>query len=126
MKEIEPPRGICERILVRIASIQRRIARIKFGALVLVIATTGAVAVPVFQYASEELSQSRFMQYLSLVFSDGGTLLSAWQEFALSLGESLPALGIAAVLITSFIFLGALFLASRTAKSAFLRIQHIS
>ena len=125
MKEIEPPNGLCRKILLHIQHIQRRIARIKLGASATAMAVTALLAVPVFEYAFQEFSQSGFFQYFSLQFSDSEIMLFSWKEFILSLAESLPSLGIAAVFMTVFVLLGSVLLVSKNMKNAFLHIQHI-
>jgi len=40
------------------------------------------------------ISQSGFGQYVSLVFSDGGVVMSYWKEFLFSLMESMPIMGV--------------------------------
>lgn len=50
--------------------------------------------VPVFKILLNDLTQSGFYEYASLVFSDTGLVLSAWKELAFSLVESLPIMSI--------------------------------
>ena len=46
--------------------------------------------VPVFKILLNDLTQSGFYEYFSLIFSDGGSMLAYWKELFLSLAESLP------------------------------------
>lgn len=55
-----------------------------------------------------ELSRSGSLQYLSLIFSDTGTVIAYWSDFSSSILESLPVLTMAAFLATILVFLGSL------------------
>ena len=61
--------------------------------------------VVVFVNTVSQFQTSGFFNYFSLLFSDGGTVLSFWREFALSLAESLPWLGLSLIFATLFVFL---------------------
>lgn len=54
---------------------------------------------PSLSYLLSAFSASSFVQYLSLIASDGDILLLNWKEFAFSLIESLPLMGITLVSI---------------------------
>jgi hypothetical protein len=60
--------------------------------------------VPVFQMLLNDLTQSGFYEYFSLIFSDGGSMLSSWKELIFSLAESLPIMSIIFTLSLIFIF----------------------
>jgi hypothetical protein len=61
--------------------------------------------VPVFQMLLSDLAHSGFYEYFSLIFSDGGSILSYWKELTLSLAESLPTMSIIFTLSLVFISL---------------------
>jgi len=54
--------------------------------------------IPTSRYFITELQKSGFQQYLSLIFSDGQSILNYWKEFSLLLAESIPLISIALVL----------------------------
>ena len=62
-------------------------------------------------YLQYALTSSGFMQFFSLLFSDGGMMLAHFKDYAWSLAESLPAANIALFLAcvlacgTSFVFI---------------------
>ncbi len=120
---IEPPERLCGNILGQIKLEERRTARLRLFFVGSVFLASFAALIPAFQYFIREFYQSGSYQYLSLLFSDGGAVLSYWKEFTLSIAESLPVLGITAVLATIFVFLGSLRLAIRDLKTAFLLVK---
>lgn len=94
----EPPAGLLERIMLRIAEERRRRVQMRtavFGVLSLVAL---AALVPAWRELNSEITQSGFSQFASLIFSDGAALAAYWQDFAFSLLESLPVFGMVAVL----------------------------
>ncbi len=50
-----------------------------------------------------KFSQSGFYEYLSLAFSESGSVATYWREFALSLADSLPITSIVLSLLAVFI-----------------------
>ncbi len=102
----EPPSGLLDKIILHIYSERRRqVLRTRivlFGTLSFVAI---AALVPAWQGLQSGISQSGFLQFISLIFSDSAVVITYWQNFALSLLESLPALEAAAVLGAIFAFL---------------------
>lgn len=116
---ITPPEGLLERIMARIKK-EERVLLIKKVALFSAAALGSLFAlIPAFQYALQEFHQSGFYQYLSLLFSDSGVVLVYWKEFAMSLAESLPVLGILVFLSAVFVFLGSVKLAINNIKNIY-------
>lgn len=105
----EPPQGLLNKILKRIkrekqlAGIKRRIAIFSFGVLGSAIAF-----VPVFAAVQAGMAHSGFVDFSSLIFSDFSTVIKLWNQFALSLLESLPVMSMAILLAVIFIFLASL------------------
>ncbi len=100
------PAGLLGRILLRIKDERDwRSARVRvafFGTIAL--AALGGL-IPAWRELHTELSQSGFAQFVLLLFSDAGFVAAYWREFGLSLAESLPILGISAILGSAFAFL---------------------
>jgi hypothetical protein len=98
MQPIEPPEYLHGAILKRINALQMKAIlrrRITCG----IAFCVSLAALPVaFNYLAGELVRSGFSQYISLVFSDTGALITYWKEFTLALAESLPLIGITAFL----------------------------
>ncbi len=111
---IELPEGLFDRIICRIREerrllvFKRRLAFYSVGAIGSLIAF-----IPAFGAMWTELAQSGLAQFISLIFSDTGAVFAFWDVFVLSILESLPALSIAVVFATLFIFLGSLKLLAR-------------
>jgi len=96
----ELPSGFIPATLTRIAH-----ARLARARRMLVLHSTLFVAsfvalIPATQYFLSELSRSDIFQYLSLLFSDGGAVMTYWQDFSLLVLESLPVLGVVVLLST--------------------------
>jgi len=95
----EAPEGLLDKIMERIRrekhilAVKRRLVVISLGFL----ASLTAI-IPVFNLVRADLSQSGFLQFLSLAFSDFGTVAVYWKTFAMSLLESVPAMSIAVFL----------------------------
>ncbi|MDD5431031.1 MAG: hypothetical protein PHP03_02290 [Candidatus Pacebacteria bacterium] len=125
LNQEEPPKELYCGILARIQFERRRAARIR-----LVFFAGTALAsifglIPALQYFIGELNSSGFHHYISLIFSDGGILISYWKEFILSLAESLPILGITAILSLVFIFLESIKFILRNVKTALINKKQL-
>ncbi len=119
----DPPKRLYGNILMRIEFEQRRNAVVQLVLMGTTALCSLVAMVPALQYTIRELSQSGFLQYLSLLFSDSAAIALHWKEFALSLAESFPLFGITTTLSILFVFLGSLkFIASST-KTTFMPAQ---
>ena len=94
MHELAPPEWLYKAILMRISFAQRRSARFKTACLGTLSLVFGLMLLPALQYAGQELYTSGFYTYVSLIFTDGHSVLSAWQEFAFLIVESLPSIAL--------------------------------
>lgn len=94
---------LAQNIWLTIIKREKRNTRIKLWIFASMSITSIAGLLPVVKILLNDLSQSGFYEYASLLFSDGGTILSYWKEFAFSLAESLPAMSI--ILSLSLIFI---------------------
>ena len=93
-----------EAVMERIA--KRRLVRARAGTLsygAVIIAALGAI-VPAVQYVLASAAQSGFLQYLSLVASDGGSLATYWKDFVLTIVETAPLMAGALVLGIALVF----------------------
>ena len=118
----EPPRQLYGSILAHIGLEQRRQARIRCMFLGTTALVSCVALIPAFQYMVQEFYQSSFYQYLSILLSDGASVIPYWKEFTLLLAESTPLFGLTIVLSTIFIFLGSLKLIAKNMKIAFIRV----
>lgn len=115
----EPPKDLLNRIMNRIHSEQRldkikqRIAIFSVGA-----AASLAAVFPAFQMLKAELAASGFFTFSSLLFSDFAIVSAYWQNFALSLLEALPVMGLIAILAAVLALLGSLRFLTKDIKNA--------
>ena len=58
-----------------------------------------------FRMLLNDLTQSGFSEYFSLIFSDSGLIISYWKELVFSLAESLPIMSTIFTLSLIFVFL---------------------
>ena len=92
---INPPIGLLEKILKRIHKEERLLVlrRIIIFSITLIGSLLGIVLA--FKTLLSDFSQSGFMSFFSLMFSDFSTVMAHWQSFSLILLESLPAISLA-------------------------------
>ncbi len=112
------PESLESRVLARVFDTRRKAARIRLWLGALVSALAGASLAPAGYLISNQLAASGFTRYVSLAFSDTGTLLSSWKQLLLALAESLPATGLIAVFAALFVMLFALRFALRNSREA--------
>jgi len=105
MDRREPPAGLLDAIILKINEKSLRMARIRFVFFTLLSLAALSAFIPAWQELRLEISQSGFLQFASLLFSDLGIVANYWQDFTMTMAESLPILGISAVLAAIFAFL---------------------
>jgi hypothetical protein len=91
---IEPPVGLYAAIMTRIDIAKRRSAQMRSGVCAAIALLSAAALVPVVEYTLNQLYTSGFYDYLSLMLSDNGSVVTYWREFGLSLLESLPSIAL--------------------------------
>ncbi len=114
---VEPPAGLFDKIMYRIEkekkilTLRRRIIIFSFGLI------GSAVAfIPAFAHARSGFVESGFYSFFSLLFSDTEVVLTYWGNFLQSLLETLPVVGLAALLATVAVFLESLKMLIRDLK----------
>lgn len=110
-------------VLARINSEAARLSRIRLAIFVPLVLASSVGVVSSFQYLTQVASQSGFSSYLSIIFSDGSTMLSFWKEFLISLAETAPVFGATIFLGTVLAFMGSLKMAIKNAQTTFTPIQ---
>lgn len=109
LESLEPPSGLFNKIMARIweeeclQSIKKRLVLFSVSLFV----SAGAF-IPALNASRQGFTNSGFYQYLSLMFSDFGSVMISWQDFGLAVLESLPAISATAFLATLLIFLWSL------------------
>ncbi len=120
LESLEPPEGLFNRVMNRIKK-EKQILILKRRLMVFSVGLAASVAIfiPVFKWAQADLYESGFLQFFSLVFSDFGIVVAYWQNFAMSLLETVPAVSLAILFATVFIFLELLKFWARDMKLIF-------
>jgi len=115
---LEPPNGLLEKILIRIHREERILVLRKTIIFSTTLALSLIALVPSFNVLLSDLSQSGFINFFSLMFSDLSVVTKYWQNFAMILLETLPTLSLALFLAIILTFL-------QSAKSLFENIKTI-
>lgn len=98
-----PPAGLLAKVMERIKLEQEKRIRRRLWLFSASSALSLIALVLTFQMAKAEFSESGFLNFFSLLFSDFGVIISYWRNFLASLLESLP-------VISLMLFLGSLLL----------------
>jgi hypothetical protein len=102
---IEVPTDLFNKIMLRIDKQKRCMVIRRFslisGFLLLIL----VALVPVWRSFQFDISQSGFDQYISLLFYDFNFIITEWQNFSLSLLESLPIISTIELLSVVFVLL---------------------
>lgn len=104
-KYIDPPQDLEASILNIIMKERHKKAVFRLVSLGTLSLTSFYGLIEASLYLWESFRQTGFYEYLSLIFSDGSILTTYWKEFAFSLVESLPLLGLIILLSTTTIFI---------------------
>lgn len=123
----EPPGDLFKKIMHRIHE-ERRLLIIKRRLVIFSISLIGSIVafIPAFQTVKTGFIESGFTEYLSLLFSDTGIVVTYWQNFTFSLLETLPIMSLVAFLITMLVFLESLKLLAKNIKNIFIPTQLIN
>lgn len=111
---IETPDNLRAKILLAIESRVQRRRRIKAGCFFVLDLSSFFALVWSAIYLGNLLGQSGFYNYLTLLWSDSSLISVIWYDFATSLSESLPVVGLSVFLLFGLVFLWS---ASRTFKN---------
>jgi hypothetical protein len=94
LETVEASPSFCAKVVAVVYLARLRQARRRFRAWCVLAFAGGASFVVSSVYAAREIAVSNFPSYVSLLFSDAGSLALVWKEFLFSLVESLPLLGL--------------------------------
>lgn len=109
MTKIELPEGIFEKIMSRIREEKRFMAVRRRMIIFSVCASISSVAlIPSFKMVYSNFTESGFLRFFSLLFSDFGAMAGYWESFIMALLESLPAASLAVFLAAIFVLLESL------------------
>lgn len=91
---VEVPHNLETTILEALVVREKRAAEIRLAFLGTISVASIFGIITSATYVSHAMATSGFISYLSLTFSDSSLLLTYWKEFALSLAETLPLVGV--------------------------------
>ena len=120
MNTPKPPKGLYESIMNRIRE-ERRISVLRRRIILFCLGfvVSAAAFVPAFRWLQTDLSNSGFLQFFSLLFSDFKIVATYWQSFLMSLLETVPAISLAVFLAAVFVFLESLNFLAKNIKFIF-------
>lgn len=101
----EMPENLLGKILIRIQKEKQKMHIRKLVIFSLFSSLSAAAVIPAFRYAQAGFLQSGFWHYFKLIFSDFGTIAGFWQNYALSLLETLPVFGLIIFLSSLLLFI---------------------
>jgi len=121
-----PPDDLLGKIMQRIDQ-EKRLLTLKRRLFLFSAGLIGAIIlfIPALKGVISGLTQSGFIQYFSLLFSDAEIVLAYWQNYALSLLETLPVMSLILLLATVFAILELLKLLANDLKNIFISKQLI-
>ena len=99
-----PEENLGKTICANLNKKERHIALLKLWVFACIALTSLGGLAPAVKILTSDLAKSGFYGYSSLLFSDGGLMLTYWREFALSVTESLPIMIITLTLSLFFAF----------------------
>lgn len=107
-----------EKIMLRIRTEQKRMAlKRKIAGFSVILAISFAGLIPAVKAIHSGFVNSGFTQIFSLMFSDTAIVIGSWQNFALSLLETLPINGILITGIFALVFFSSLRFLSNNLKN---------
>lgn len=114
----KPPKSLFEKVMRRIRE-ERKLLALKRKLIFLSIVFVGSIAalIPTFRMAQAEFAESGFATFFSLLFSDVGIIAAYWQNFALSLLETLPVTSLIIFLTVMLLFLESFKLLTNNVKN---------
>lgn len=103
------PEGLLDKIMDGISRQQRSfISKLKLAIFSLGLVGSLTALFPVFKMVQSSMAETGFFQFVSLMFTDSQYVVSYWQNFTMSLLQSLPVINLAIFLAVIFIFLESL------------------
>jgi len=101
----EPSPDLLEKVLGRLKEKRRAAILKKIFWHSLGVTVSGIALIVTFQMAKADFANSGFWQFFSLIFTDSKILVSYWQNYILSLLETLPAINLILLLGSASFFL---------------------
>ncbi len=87
---IDIPNGLENKIILRINKEKKKILIFKISYTSIILFASILAMMPIINNLLDNLKASGFYEYISLIYSDSGILLSYWKEFIMLVTSSLP------------------------------------
>jgi len=113
---MEPREELFEEIIGCIRKKGLFYAKRRMAVFFLVFIGFAAAFLQILRMAEAEFASSGFTEFAMLLFYDFGAVLAYWQNFVLALAEALPAISVAALMVTVFISLQSVKIISKDLK----------
>lgn len=113
------PNGLANKIFLKIAKREARIARIRFGLFLSVLTASVALFIPVVNMLWNDLVASGSTNFFSMLFTNFSVVMATWKDFILSFLENLPILSVVAFLFVIFAILLSLHFVHKDVKRVF-------
>ena len=105
LKSVNPPKGLLENIIKRIHYEERVLVLRRVVLFSTTLLASLVAFIPTFRLLVSDFSQSGFLRFFSLMFSDFSTVTTYWQSFTMVLLETLPFASLALFLAVLLTFL---------------------
>ena len=102
---IEPPKGLLGKIIKRIHKEERLLVFRRVTIFSITLAISLLAFVPTFKILISDFSQSGFINFFSLIFSDFYAVTTYWKSFTMILLETLPTVSLALFLAVVLLLL---------------------
>lgn len=119
MEEKSAPRGLAEKIFLKIEQKQARSARLRFTLFLSVLTVSVAMFVPAITMLWNDLVQSGSTNFFSMMFTSFSTVMSNGVDFILSFFENLPILSVTMFLFVVFAILLSVYFVQKDLKRVF-------
>lgn len=106
LTRVEPPDGLAGKVMARVWKEERKRVVRRLILFSIGIAASFAALFPAFNAVQGAMAQSGTLQFISLAFSDSGTVIALWNDFIFSILEALPVMSVVAFLTVAFVLIG--------------------
>ena len=124
LPEVQPSAGLEAAISGRIEHARLRSSRMHAALHITSIVAVCAAIVPAVRFFLDSAARSGFSEYLSLAWSDGGSVLGSWKTFLWSIMDSAPILETGIILALIVIFANSLRRGARYIGAIYAPVHH--
>ncbi len=123
---VQPPASLIERVIFAIERKKRFYAFIKLAVYSAVAVVSSVGCAIIWRAEGASILNSEAVKLFTLFFTDFSIITTYWQEYIISLSESLPVVSIITVAVFAWIACASLWMAARTYTTSFRHaVKHI-